>query len=431
MFAIVFKAAVVLMSGIVGAYLLRLPSVKTMAECRFLMLVIGTQAVVTLALFAAVYVVGHQQVTSDVPAYYVPAARGVIAGEVPYRDFYTSYAPLFPYVGAAILRIWDDPRAFVLLAILLNAATVVLWHAAARDYADRTQVRTVSILYITSGHVIVQCLLGSSQIWIAAALAASALLLRMSCSIGAGLVQAVSVCVSKVLAALYWPVLWVVAPHRWRWAIAAGVLSAVVYGLFIAQGADVLAPMRVEGSRISPGNLPYLLEPLLPAGVIGANGLFGGITGVVLGAVLWWLLSRAWCLSAGDRAPLLAPSLALVTLVFMLVSRKSFTGYVLFCMYPIDFVIAGSVPTASRRAIMMTVANLLFAIEPSVWFHLHGDGVALSAWMARAPGARTTAFVALDLALLACYGLLAWLSLQVLRRQFAIRASNSARSRRL
>ena len=77
-------------------------------------------------LFAALYLVGHQEVPSDIPAYYMPAAHAVLAGKLPFRDFTSSYAPLFPYLGGALVWIWDSGKMFALFSILVNAAALLV-----------------------------------------------------------------------------------------------------------------------------------------------------------------------------------------------------------------------------------------------------------------------------------------------------------------
>src|SRR5690242_2956134 len=110
-----------------GAWVVHFRGLSELPERRFIAIILALQLIPALGLFTALYLVGHQQLTSDVPAYYVPAAQAVLAGQVPFRDFTLSYAPLFPYVGAMLLCGWNSSKAFALFAILLNAGTLLLW----------------------------------------------------------------------------------------------------------------------------------------------------------------------------------------------------------------------------------------------------------------------------------------------------------------
>jgi hypothetical protein len=416
MIAIAFKVLVAMATSACGAWVLHFRGLDELSERRFISLILALQLIPALGLFAALYVAGHQQVTSDVPAYYVPAAQAVLAGQVPFRDFTLSYAPLFPYVGAMLLFVWNSSKAFALFAILLNAGTLLLWHAAAKAGFSQGTARAASVLYAASGQVLVQALLGTNQAWIAAALAGSALLLIRGRSFGAGLIQALAACAVKFLALLFWPVLWIFAPQRTRWAGGAVLLSIVVYGAFASGGADLLYPLRHEGELTSSANLPYMLEPLLGHDSHFAYRLFDGLALLALAATTAWLYLKARQAPAPQRLNLLLPGLALTELVFMLVSKKSFPGYILFCMYPVMLVMVIGIPDYFRRVAFFSLFNVLLALESSLWFYLGGDNKMLSAWLQESgfgPGIQF--FLAVDLTLIACYAYLAWVAAAWLR----------------
>ncbi len=107
---------------------------------------------------------------------------------------------------------------------------------------------------------------------------------------------------------------------------------------------------------------------------------------------------------------MLMPALALLGLLFMIVSKKSFTGYALFSMYPAMLVLALGTRDTRRRFGFFLVFNVLLAAEPSLWFHLLGDGRGLGVWLSESRRTTTYAFVLVDLALVVCYAYLAVLS---------------------
>jgi hypothetical protein len=415
MIAIVFKVLVAAAAGLMGAWVLRYRGLDTLSESRFVTLALGVQLVPAIGLFLALYVVGHQEPTSDVPAYYVPAARAVLAGQVPFRDFTLSYAPLFPYVGAALLSVWNSGKAFAVFAIVMNTATLLCWHATASTILDRRTAREASVLFAASGHVLIQALLGTNQTWIAAALAASVLLLVRGHSISAGFVQGIALSAVKFLVLLFWPVVWMSAPRRLSWLGGALVLSVAVYGAFAVNSADLLYPLRHEGELISSANLPYLLEPLLGLDSHLAYRAFDGAALLVLGAMTAWLYLTARRAPASATKWLLVPGLVLTQLVFMLVSKKSFTVYALFCMYPLVVVLLLGLTDYRRRVAFFVVFNILLAMESSLWFYLGGDNKVLSAWLHERHDAGVQLFLAVDLALVMGYAYLAWLAVRLLR----------------
>ncbi len=128
MMLIAFKLVLALGDGLLGAWVLRHAAYEKWAEADFLRRVAALQVIPAAVLFVGLYLIGHQEVTSDVPGYYLPAAHAVLAGKLPFRDFMVSYAPLFPYVGAALVWVWDSGKVFALFSILVNAVALLLWH---------------------------------------------------------------------------------------------------------------------------------------------------------------------------------------------------------------------------------------------------------------------------------------------------------------
>lgn len=431
MLIIFLKVGLALASCIVGVCALR-TRLMGLPERSFRLAVLALQLVPTLALFVALYVVGHQEPTSDVPSYYLPAARAVLAGQVPFRDFTVSYAPGSPYVGAALVALWNSGKAFALFAILVNAAALLWWHSAASAYFERSTVRHCTVLYATSGHVLVQALLGTNQAWVGAGLAASALLMFRGKEAGSGLAQAVAASTTKLLAHLFWPLLWICARHRSRWLLAAVLPTALVYFGFVTVGAGpgLLHPLQFEGNLISPGNLPYLLDLVLNGAGPLEHTIDDGLTLCALAVTTGWLYLRAQALGPQHRQRLLLTALALTGLVFMLFSKKSFTGYILFVMYPVTLTLVADGAVSRARVGFLIAFNALLVAEPSLWFHLDGNSWNLRTWLATGNVAAVLLFVALDLALVTCYVYLAWLSVRAIGRMAdgAMAATSSSQS---
>ncbi len=431
MVVVLFKVGLALAIGLLGACTVR-TRIMDMPERQFRWAALALQLVPALLLFVALYVMGHQEPTSDVPSYYIPAARATLAGKLPFRDFMVSYAPGFPYVSAALASVWNSGKVFALFAILVNAAALLWWHSAACAHYDRRVARECTVLFATSGHVLVQALLGTNQAWVGAGLAATALLMSRRQETGAGLVQAAAACTTKVLAHLFWPLLWICAQHRSRWLLAAAVPTALLYCAFVTVGAGpgLLYPLRFESNLISPGNLPYLLDPILGAAGHLERAVDDGLALAALAAATAWLYLKSRSLAPRDRHTLLLAGLALTGLVFMVFSKKSFTGYLLFVMYPIVLTLVTNTTDAGGRVGFLLFFNASLVAEPTLWFRLQGDNISLRAWFGTGSGATVVGFVLLDVALVACYVYLGWLSVRGVERmaEGAIDSTNASQS---
>ena len=426
---IVFKLLLALADGLLGVLVLRTGALDRWDDRQFLRRMVALQIIPALALFTGLYLLGRQEVPSDIPAYYMPAAHAVLAGKLPFRDFTSSYAPLFPYLGGALVWIWDSGKVFALFSILVNAVALLVWNRLGTVCLDKQTARQSTLLFATSGHLLLQSLLGTNQTWIGAALAGSALLVVLERPIGSGLLQALSVVITKILALLFWPVLWICARHRGRWLAAALLPALCLYAAFAATGADIFYPLRFEGELITSGNLPYVLDPLLniagPAKRLG----FDALALAALGGTTLWIYLRARTLSPRQRATLLPVAIALTGLVFLVFSKKSFTGYAVFFMYPLIVALGVGMRPLVSRVGFWVVFNALLATEPSLWFRLGGNSETLGDWL-KAGRVATVGFVLLDVALLACYVWLTWLSIGSIRRTTAgaMRLRNASQS---
>jgi hypothetical protein len=430
MILIAFKLLLSLGDGLLGIWVLRNEALEKWAEGPFLWRMTALQVIPAVVLFIGFYLIGHQDVTSDVPGFYVPAAQAVLAGKLPFRDFMLSYAPLFPYVGAALLWIWNSGKIFALFSIVLNAVALILWHRMGRLCMDRQTARQSTVLFATSGHLLLQTLLGTNQIWVGAALAASALAIVANRPVMSGLLQALAAGTTKILVPLFWPVLWICTGDRWRWLAAALLPAVALYAIFAAAGADVFYPLRFEGELVTSGNLPYLLAPLFSATDASKRALFDAALLAALTITTVWLFVRMRALTPRQRAEVLPAALALTGIVFLLASKKSSTGYAVFVMYPIVAALGIGVRSLRARVGFLLAFNALLATEPSLWFHLRRFKGPLQKWLEAGGGATAAGFILVDLALLACYVCVAWVSVGCIRRttEGAMTSSNSSQS---
>ncbi len=416
MSAVGFKVLVAIATAVLGAAVFRSRLPDTLSQARFLWLAASLQLIPVCALFLGIYVIGREQVSSDVPGYYLPAARAVAEGKLPFRDFATSYAPLFPYVSAALVRVWDSGKVFALFAMMMNMLGLIAWHRAAASLCNEATARRGTILYASSGHIAIQALLGSNQCWIAAALGWSVFLTARDRGTASGLIQCLAVCTTKFLTLLFWPVLWVCAQRRRLWILAAALPASLVYGFFVFAGGSVFEPLRRESPRTTSGNLAYLLEPLLPAAAASNHHVVDAVALLALGGSAVWLFIRALPLPAAQRPRLLLPGLVLLGIVFMLFSKKSYTGYAVFFLYPATSVLVSGVRSLRGGCAFFLLFNVLLVSEPSLWFQMGGYGRALSSWLKSAADRAPDEFVLLDACLIACYVFIAWLSVQCLRQ---------------
>jgi hypothetical protein len=98
----------------------------------------------------------------DVFGAYWVEAKAVRQNLVPYRDFLSSYAPLHSYLDALVIHIWFSPLAIILLAICVEALILPLWFRVGRIFLSEQEIRSSTLLYITSAMLILSRARGSS-----------------------------------------------------------------------------------------------------------------------------------------------------------------------------------------------------------------------------------------------------------------------------
>ena len=79
------------------------------------------------SLYLLVFFILRIPLRGDVLGFYWPEANSALAHLVPYRDFYSPYAPLHPYMDGIIISIWHSPLAIVFFTICVEALLLPLW----------------------------------------------------------------------------------------------------------------------------------------------------------------------------------------------------------------------------------------------------------------------------------------------------------------
>jgi hypothetical protein len=414
---ILFKISVALIAALPVGWMMSTGQFRSEPERRFQGRMLAVQLLPAVAFFLALYVVAHREVTSDVVNFYVPTSRAPLSSQMPGSDVKASYAPLFPFVGAALLHFWDDPKAFVVFDIVLNALSLLLWHGAAVRLLGREAARESSLVFAGCGSVLVQVLLGSNQIWVSLSLAKGTWLMAQERVSSSGLTQGVALGTIKMLTLLFWPAFWLCSPRRCSWLVTAILPAVLIYGAFAVLGADLLHPLRTESALITSGNLPYVLEPLL-AGWPSYKTLFDVLAAVTLMIAGAWLYLRIRPLPVPSRPTLLFAAIALLGLVFMLTSKKTFT-YAAFFMYPVVVIAVTRMPRLATRLGLLLVYNVILSAEPSLWYQWRGFAApdpSLSLWLQGADWRRGWGLLGVDAILLGCYAFLAARAIGSLRQ---------------
>jgi hypothetical protein len=300
---------------------------------------------------------------------------------------------------------WDDAMAIIVVSIVLELVTVLLWLAFSRDFLPEAITRHATILYLCSPLALCNVpVTGQNHVWIAAGLAGALVLVCRGRAFGSGLMLGFTIVGVKFLSLLFAPPL-VLAAYRKAglsgaalWMTGFLVLPIVAYGVLLGRGLDLADQVRFHAYYDSSGNVPYLLtlwgsglsEPTVRF-AINAAGF----------AALCLLFLLVWA-RGGVKTPVrVAFTCAFVLLIVLLVSKKAFTSYLLVALFPICLVVALDTETRRWLPIGFLAWSLMAAIEPTLWFRLMGQSD-LSGVLA-APTVSGISFAVVQIFLLAGY----------------------------
>lgn len=386
-----------------NAYLRRLPNL------RFDRFAVATFLVTRLGFFGLIFFVLRIAPRGDIPAYYWSEANSVLRGLLPYRDFVSSYAPLHSYIDAAAIRIWHTPLAIILLAILAETVLLPLWFRFGRNLLSETEIRTATLLYLTST-VSLQFVAidGQDTVVVAVFLALSLFFLTRQKELLSGASTGAAVASIKFLPLLFAPAFFLSLPKRWRWTLGLAIPIAAVYGTSVAMGLPILTPLKQEGNIKGAGNLPFLIESIL--GITLPSRLWDLLLLAVL-AVIFLLIARAAHASTPvGRLRVITFSLAALTLALLLFSKKSWPPYLMLALFPICLLIE----VRRLQLIGFALVGVVAVVEHSYWASILSQVTALQFHQGLLAGhSNCFVFLGLEVAMLAGY---TWLLTNALRR---------------
>ncbi len=282
---LVFLAKLILsagLTGLVGVGLGQLPWLRRQLAGRETAALFWAFVLTRLVPFVVVYIVLDELPRGDVPFFYTKAANALQGGLV-YVDFWSFHAPLFAYILTLPLIFWHDPRAIVLLMLLMEGVTVWFTYRHVRRQ-QRADAVLPMLLYLLLPAPIAMCLLGGQEdvwLWLFGLLAMLAYGAGQSPSRSAvrmGLVLAAGLLVLKVTFILIvFPLFWLVRDKiRFVGTLLLVGIPALV-GLYVLTGWKFLMPIQHSDLVFSP-NLVSVLRPWV-------FGLFNNVSLKTLNAV--------------------------------------------------------------------------------------------------------------------------------------------------
>jgi hypothetical protein len=342
----------------------------------YLTLFISTRFLV----FGLIFFALHVGPRGDVVGYYYPEANRTLHGALVYRDFVSSYAPLFSYIGAGVLWVKNTPLALIVFTILIDICSIPIWFAAIRSYCPEPAFRRGALLYLAQPLMLFNVAVdGGNNVWIALSLALALLCFAQRRDVASGASYSISLIAVKFLPLIFAPLLFLSARRRLAWTAGFLLPMLTVFGLFAAKHANVLLPLQEEGSLQLGGSLPLLFSDLTGINIPGH--ISDAITVFVLLACtfVWWHITFR---SPSHRLTVLAEDhetahswktglgLLVLTLSMLMFSKKSWSIYIIMVMFLLCQLVARHGPLTR---FIYCIFSFLLIVEPSFLFAKVGN----------------------------------------------------------
>lgn len=392
-------------AGLAGITLSTARPVQRLSRGGFRRAVCGGFAITRLILFGAVFLVLRISPRGDVPAYYFSEASAVLKGALPYRDFTSSYAPLHGFVDAAVLLVWHSPLALILFAIAIEFLLLTLWLKLGGELFPERDLRTASMLYVTSALSLQFVAIdGQDNVLVALLTLLSLWLAMRSKVVLSGVFIALAAVMVKLIPFFFAPVFFAGVRRRWMWTI--GFVAVVVggYGSFALMHLPLLQPLTLEGPLKSAGTLPYFIETT--TGLNFSVRFWNGIMLLVLGVnylAVWRVSVSA---SNESRIRSMLWGIAGTAMVLLLFANKSWPAYLVLALFPLCLIIARS---GWRARMAFALFGMVALVEHSYWATMLHEASAPELRRAVLRGDRHgVVFLLLEVLLLSGYGWLLW-----------------------
>lgn len=321
-----------------------------------------------LFLVLIVGVLGH--VSTDMRLFFQGQGSAVLRGDIPYVDFESWYAPLFPYLMAVPALLDLDAWPFFVAFILCDGVSLLLLrrlliHGAPGSEPalnrDPATVRATATWIYAASPVTWYFLVrfGQDEALMGLLLAAAVVAFLGRREIPAALLLALGFCATKFTFLLFVPPFVLLAERPWRFAAVwlTGVLA--VFLPFVLTGVPVWQPLVAAGTWLDYGpsvwRLPFFLLGVTPPWPVA----------IPLVVLLLTVLLAA----RGKARPALVDLLVLCGLLFLLFAPRVMPFYII-PIWPLAVARAAAVGRAAEFRLMI-VLNILLGI----WWYLDTGGL--------------------------------------------------------
>lgn len=323
-----------------------------------------------LMTFYVVFVVFGINPQSDIPSYYYPQAKQVLNGLIPYRDFLSSYSPLFPYFTSISLLIYDSAKSIIFFSIIIEILSLIVWYLISqKTLNEQTAIKSLFIYTFNPISIILVSISGQNQIWISLFIGLTYLLMINKNYFLAGFCFSIGFLVTKFLILLFLLPIIMFYKHSTRFLIGFIPSVVIIYSLLWLLNVDFFIPLKIEANDFTSGNVIYILS-ILYSPILSHSFILN--TSLILVIIIFLVYLKGLNNFSVKRDKNIIQLIIISVLVFiilLLFSKKSYTNYLAMALYPIImFSIIDN--NFKKQYVFFSIFGTIAILEPTLWFRI-------------------------------------------------------------
>jgi hypothetical protein len=315
--------------------------------------------------FVLVYLLLGYGAKSDVLMFY-DWAQMAKSGAIVYKEFPSPYGPLFSYITALPLFIWNAPEALILLMILVECLAVWLTY---KYILPTAQSHYYVVLYLLLPSTIVLSVLGGQEdvwIWLLFVLSILAYTSKKS-DLALGIGMGVALVVTKVLFVLLLPFSFFWVKNKIKFVLGLLLVGIPTLAILYYVGEwSFLLPIQQANDPRTP-NIWSVLNPFFQVyHNIGIKVLnFSGLASLVWAGVYIVIKQKK---VENNTIPSLIHAFVVTFMVMMLLQQSSLANYVYMFLLPWVLYL---MPTYSRhKTHLVLLLSVATVVQPALWWGL-------------------------------------------------------------
>lgn len=292
-----------------------------------------------LSIYIFIFFIYKFPITGDVVNFFIPQGLQAWSGQIPNRDFPSSYMPLFPYVTGAIYSIYRDEHILGLFFTLCMCIFAFLFPVFLRQMQIFETSQSVLLIngFLNSAIWVLGIGYQQDELYTILLLGLLFITFNKKLDFLTGIIAGFVLFLTKITTVIFWLPFFLLSNKKSEFVAGLSFSTIPIMGLFLALGFSpakmlsqestaVVPPSLITNFQIIPSIYLFLHDhPLIPY----------FINVVILGLIGIFILKKR-----PNRSPLKLLSLTTaIWLIFIVLSLKSLTSYRILVIPLIPFIL--------------------------------------------------------------------------------------------